>query len=179
MFNLFGKKVNTVNVIDIVWPSREAKWKGIVDQWKKDRSPVIICWFDATLHDLQSLFNRETSLETSIYTVSQVRSVQLKGKPVIFAEHYPLKKKEQDLFQQWSLPEVIIHSALDEPLFLHFGSEKIIQLMKQLGMKEDEPIKHTMISKAITSAQEKIEKKVTAELLCSSQQEWLEKNLVL
>jgi preprotein translocase subunit SecA len=75
------------------------------------------------------------------------------------------------------LNEALIYSALDEPLFKHFGGDKIIQMMKQLGMKEDSMIEHKMVSKAIENAQEKIEKKVIAEQDASSPQKWIERNL--
>jgi preprotein translocase subunit SecA len=70
-----------------------------------------------------------------------------------------LQQKENEFFQKLNLQEAEIWSALDEPLFKHFGSEKIIQMMKQLGMKENEAIENTMISKAILSIQAKISKK--------------------
>jgi preprotein translocase subunit SecA len=38
-----------------------------------------------------------------------------------------------------------------------FGSDKIAGLMNTLGMKEDEPIEHKMISNAIAKAQQKVE----------------------
>ena len=66
---------------------------------------------------------------------------------------------------------------MDEPLFKHFGSEKIIPLMKMMGMKEDEVIEHNMVSKSIISGQEKIAKQVTLEQKASSQAGWMEKNL--
>jgi preprotein translocase subunit SecA len=75
-----------------------------------------------------------------------------------------------------NLQDVQVWSALDEPLFKHFGSDKIIQMMKQLGMKEDVAIEHNMISKAIQNAQEKISKKVLIDQAASSQEEWLKKN---
>lgn len=75
-----------------------------------------------------------------------------------------------------NLETVQVFSSLREPLFQQFGGEKIIQLMKQLGMKEEEVIENAMISKAIKKAQEKIEGKVISELPVRSQLDWIEKN---
>ena len=77
-----------------------------------------------------------------------------------------------------NLEKVNVWSALDEPLFQIFGSEKIIQMMKQLGMKENESVQHTMLSKSIQNAQEKIEKKVQVEHTAHSQKDWFEINLI-
>ena len=177
MFNLFKKKEGSIKVIDKIWMSQKAKWNGIIDLWKKDREMIIIAWFDATLRQLETLFAKETTSPASLFSARTVHSSQIAGKKIIFAEHHPMRKKEQDTFIQWNLNEVIVHSALDEPFFKHFGSDKIVGMMKQLGMNDQSMIEHKMISSAIQNAQEKIEQKVTTEQSAASQQEWIEKNL--
>jgi hypothetical protein len=95
----------------------------------------------------------------------------------VFTEHYPLHAKEIGLVQHWPTQKVIVYSAMDEPLFKHFGSEKMLPLMKLLGMKEDEVIEHSLVSKSIIKGQDKIANAVTLEQPANSQAEWLEKNL--
>ena len=177
MFNLFKKKDDSVKVIDKIWMSEAAKWNGILDLWKKEKDMVIITWFNETNRHLTSLFAKETSSPASIFMAREVYSSLLNGKHIIFAEHYPMRTKERETFKQWHLTEAIVHSAMDEPLFLHFGGEKIIGMMKQLGMKDDNMIEHRMISSSIENAQDKIEKKIVVELPANSQKEWLERNL--
>jgi hypothetical protein len=177
MFNLFKKKEGSVKIIDRIWMSQDAKWKGIVELWRKDPSLVIIAWFDSTLRHLETLFSKETTSPVSLFAARTVHSSQITGKPVIFAEHHPMRSKELEVYSQWHLTEAIIHSALDEPLFKLFGSEKIVGMMKQLGMNDDNMIEHKMISSAIVNAQEKIEKKIVAEHSAVSQEEWIAKNL--
>lgn len=177
MFSLFKKKEESVKIIDKILMTQEAKWNAIIDLWKKDPEIVIIAWFHASLQHLESLFAREANSAPSLFLVRDVHSSQLSGKKIIFAEHYPLRKKEQETFGQWHLNEAIVYSGLDEPLFKHFGGDRIIQMMKQMGMKEDSIIEHKMISSSIENAQEKIEKKVITEQTASSQQEWIERNL--
>jgi preprotein translocase subunit SecA len=48
--------------------------------------------------------------------------------------------------------------------------------MKQLGLKEDEMIEHSMVSSAMKRAQAKIGKKITIEKRARSQQEWFDNN---
>ena len=174
MFNLFKKKDGSVKVSDKIWMTQEGKWNGILELWKKDPDIVIITWFDSTLRHLETLFAKET---ISLFSARTVHSSQVTGKKIIFAEHHPMRKKEQDAFSQWHLSEAVVHSAMDEPLFKAFGGEKIIGMMKQLVMKEDSMIEHKMISSSIENAQEKIENKVVAEHNASSQEEWMVKNL--
>ncbi|MFU8818682.1 MAG: preprotein translocase subunit SecA [Desulfurivibrio sp.] len=47
--------------------------------------------------------------------------------------------------------------SLEDDLLRIFGSERISGIMDRLGMEEDEPIEHNMISKAIENAQRKVE----------------------
>lgn len=47
--------------------------------------------------------------------------------------------------------------SLEDDLMRIFGSEKISYIMDKLGMKEGEPIEHSIISKAIENAQKKVE----------------------
>ena len=96
---------------------------------------------------------------------------------VVFAEHYPLPKKEQELFKTLNLKEIPIMSSLDEPLFKHFGGERLIDTIKKLGMNEDEVIGHSFITSAIRNAQEKLGKKVRMEKAASSAEEWFKANI--
>jgi len=47
--------------------------------------------------------------------------------------------------------------SLEDDLLRIFGSDKISGILDKLGMDEDEPIEHNMISKAIENAQRKVE----------------------
>ncbi|OGR05826.1 MAG: preprotein translocase subunit SecA [Deltaproteobacteria bacterium RIFOXYD12_FULL_50_9] len=47
--------------------------------------------------------------------------------------------------------------SLEDDLLRIFGSDRISGIMEKLGMEEDEPIEHPMISRAIENAQRKVE----------------------
>ena len=47
--------------------------------------------------------------------------------------------------------------SLEDDLLRIFGSDRITSIMDKLGMEEDEPIEHSMISRAIENAQRKVE----------------------
>ncbi len=47
--------------------------------------------------------------------------------------------------------------ALEDDLMRIFGSDRIAGLMNRMGMKEDVPIEHRMVSKAIENAQKRVE----------------------
>ena len=101
----------------------------------------------------------------------------LHNKTPVFTEHFPLHAKELALIEHWPPQQIIVYSAMDEALFLHFGSEKMLPLMKLLGMKDDEVIEHSFVTKSIIKGQEKIAAQVEIEQLANSQAEWMEKNI--
>jgi preprotein translocase subunit SecA len=72
---------------------------------------------------------------------------------------------------------VIYHTSLSDALMMHFGGDRLRDLMKQLGMEEQECISHPAISRAIRNAQEKIAKQVQLEVRTMSPEEWFKYNL--
>jgi len=176
MLNLFKKKNAEIKVIDKIWMTQEGKWNAFADLAKKDPGTFFIAWFDETRQQLENIFTAKNLSLQIIIAARECSNHQLIDKPVIFIEHYPLRSKEQLLFDSLHRKEVMIYSALDEPLFTRFGGEKIIQMMKQLGMKDTESIENSLVSNAIRNAQEKIEKKVLLDQTARSQDDWLSKN---
>ena len=75
------------------------------------------------------------------------------------------------------LTEVPVLSSLDESFFFRFGGEKLLDIMKNMEMKEDEVIGNPMITKSIHRAQESIAKKVLTEQRANSQREWFTLNM--
>ena len=177
MSSLFGKKERRPTVKDIVWTNTKAKWQGVVDLCNKDENTVFVFWFDETLRSAQHFLSGQMATKINLTMARDVRYSQIEKKPVVFAEHYPLRKKEEELFQNLHLSAVRVLSALDEPLFLRFGSEKIVHLMRQLGMDDKESFENSMITTAIENAQEKIQRKMSFENTAQSQSEWFNRNM--
>jgi len=59
--------------------------------------------------------------------------------------------------RQGDLGSSRFYLSLEDDLLRIFGSDRIAGIMDKLGMEEDEPIEHNMISKAIENAQRKVE----------------------
>ena len=99
----------------------------------------------------------------------------------LFAGHYPLPSKEQPVIQKLntSFPksEIIFCSSLDNPSFKIFGSDRIVDLLDNLGMKEDEAIEHAMVTKAMANARTKVESSIAHETKADSEEEWFAKNV--
>lgn len=178
MLNLFKKKEQELKVVDKVTISGAAKLQAMLAEWNRDKNTAFIFWFDESLRQAASFFATQTIEPVTLLGLREAGHPQIDGKSIVFAEHYPLKSKEEELYKKLNVKLPVIFSSLGEPLFKIFGADKIVEMMKQLGMKEEEVIEHKMISKAIRKTQEKIEDKVLIDQPAQSQQEWLERNLV-
>lgn len=99
----------------------------------------------------------------------------------LFAGHYPLPTKEKPVVQKlttaFSKSEMIFCSSLDDPSFSIFGSDRIVDLLDKLGMKEDDAIEHALVTKAMENAREKVESSVRTEITACSEEEWFTKNV--
>lgn len=180
MFNLFGKKDSDADnqvFIDKTYVNSIAKMNAIVELAKTQHNHIFICWFPETAEILKSLFNQEGIAEDRIVIARYIKTNFIKDKTPVFTEHYPLHEIEIELIKNWEAKNIIVFSAMDEPLFKHFGSEKLIPLMKMMGMKEAEVIEHSMVTKSIIKGQQKIAAQVQTEHSANSQADWMRKNI--
>ena len=175
-FKLFGKKEPVIIINDKIWMTADAKFRGLLEAWKNDQATVFICWFDETYRNLSAFFSKETDQTITIYMAREAGANRLHDQPIIFAEHFPLSQKENEIYLRLGLNAVTIYSSLDEPLFTRFGGQKIGELMKKLGMPENESIENNMISNAIKNAQGKIAKKLVYEQAANYQADLFLKN---
>lgn len=160
MFSIFSKKEIKTKVIDRVFISSTAKQEAILEQVRTNSETLILTWFEESHEQVQNLL-QSNNLQAEINLPREIAAHNLSGKAVLFFEHYPLINKEKGLLEKLQLKEAVFYSALDEPLFKHFGGDRIISMMEKLGLSENEAIEHTMITTSIKNAQEKISKSVT------------------
>ena len=177
MLNIFKKKDQGTKVIDKIWMTEENKLKALVEIAQINPDTFFVAWFDDSRNQLEEIFTKENLMVQNIISARQCNGHLVQNNPMIFIEHYPLRGKEEKLFDEIQRKEILIYSALDEPLFKRFGGDKIVEMMKQLGMKDTESIENSMISGAIRNAQDKIEKKLQMEQTSRSQNDWLSRNL--
>ena len=163
--------------IDRTYISTAAKMNACVELARKEPDHLFIAWFSETAKKFKDFFRQQEIDENRITETRFVHAPALQHKIPVFVEHYPLHAKELELIRNWDARQIIVFSAMDEPLFKHFGSDKLLPIMKMLGMKESEVIEHSMVSKSILSGQEKIAAQVSLEQSANSQAEWMERNM--
>lgn len=171
MFGFFKKKETQVKVIDKIWLTEQAKWQACLDLYRRNKATRFIAWFEDSKNNLAHFFNSQGIGDASLSLAGFQASTT--GGPLLFIEHFPLMEEEQQQFKDLGLNEVIVFSALDEPLFLLFGGAKIAALMHKMGVKEEEGIENNMISASIKNAQAKISQKAVLITSAKSQSDWL------
>lgn len=179
-FSFFGKKEQAAPeriFVDRTYMTTTAKINACLALAKEQPNTLFICWFADTLKIFKEIFGEHGLDESKVIDAKNLHSAMLHNKTPVFTEHFPLHAKELELIKHWPPQQIIVYSAMDEALFLHFGSEKMLPLMKLLGMKDDEVIEHSYVTKSITRGQEKIAAQVNMEQTANSQEEWMEKNI--
>lgn len=174
-FNLFQKKKPEPTFRDLVWVDTSAKWKGMISLLQQKQEVVVAAWFPETISLLKQQFEL-AGIRADVLDARHVRQGLVSGKTLILAKHYPLRSKETPLLEM-DAAEVFVCSALDEPFFLHFGGERILELMKKMGVNSDEIIEHNMIRQSIKRAQDNLEEKVLLDNSAASAAAWFQKNV--
>jgi|GEM_PF-298394 len=178
--NLFGKKEATeTDAIfkDKVYINSTGKMSACLQLAKENSATIFIAWFNQTANTYKSFFVQNEIDESRILIAGTFDTTILQNSQPVFLEHYPLPAKEMELEKDWQLTNIPVFSAMDEPLFKHFGSDKMIPLIKLFGMKESEAIEHSYVTESIIKGQGKIANKVKTEQTANSQAEWMNKNM--
>ena len=180
LFNLFGNSKEESperKFTDKVYISTEAKMNACLQLFREQPATVFIAWFTTTAKNFENFFQQHREDTSCIIEARMIHTGKLSNHVPVFIEHYPLHEKELALIENWEQKKITIYSAMDEPLFKHLGSDKMIPLIKLLGMNENESIEHSYVTQSIIKGQQKIAGKVTIEQSANSQEEWMGRNL--
>lgn len=177
--NLFGSSEEKDHLFShSVFMTAEGKKIALLKLAKEDESTIFIAWFTDTAEEFKLYFKENGIDPGRIILSTGINALRLNAHKPIFLEHYPLYEKERLLTEPWELMNIPVYSSMEEPLFKHLGAEKMIPMMKLMGMKESEAIRHSMVSKSIIKGQKSIAEKVKAEQHANSQLEWMNRNLL-
>lgn len=191
MFSFFNKKPKCERLDDKVFIKREEADSAILTDLENfklsGKNVFALYFFEETFKRIEAInagsdirFYASDKLVRDLSVRSALKSKS--NVVLLFAEHHPSAKVEnavvaeiENMFEE-NKPAIGFYVALEEPMMKPFGAEKIIALMKQLGMKEGEAITNSMVTKSIGNMQEKISKRCTSELLANSQEQWMKLN---
>ncbi len=208
MFNFFKKSpsIKTTDKVwktsDHAWRGMATDAMRIITQGE---IPVINSFFNESKKRLVTYFasqgipyfelNQETVANSSFqskvifcmdaFEAEQIiKSSLLEKKKIhfLFESHYPLPGPEQkvieELFALTNAPVFTFYLSIDGPLMQIFDSGNLIPLMEKMGLKDEECVEHSIVSRSITRAREKISERVGAqfEVRTTSEKEWYDRN---
>ena len=195
LFDLFfgGGSASTVQALDDrIWLTEEAKFNGLAKQLNESNDAAVIlliAHFDDTLESLKAIADSysgdvplQATLAENLSTEIAARlSINESAKiDLIVAERHPLLSADDAIMQfAEEIPcncRLSYHLSLEDPLLKMFVSEFVQRILDSLGMKEDEAIESSMISRRVKAAQQKIESTATGNSKAASAAEWLELN---
>lgn len=190
-----GKKRTNVEVVpDHIWMTTEAKFSGLINEAaERSRSEtaaiLLVAHFPDVRQRLEKIANQQAwdlpcmavpanNLNTTL--AASLRVDESAVIDIIVGERHPLPSAD-DRLEEFAdeLPcrcRISHHVSLEDGVIRVFAGDWIKNILKQLGMKEDEAIESQMVSRRIRQAQQKIEGRTFGSLEAESASEWLEKN---
>jgi hypothetical protein len=179
-----------------IWVSQAAKLKGIrqeIAEALARRTPpaaiFVVAHFSKPLRELQDMtagISASVPLRTCLAAEigSALRAfpapVAGQGIDVIASENHPLPVHDEALLkslEELSYPcRLTYHISLEDAVLRVFGGQRTIDLLRGMGMKDDEAIRSRMVTRRIRDAQRKVAESSWGDLPADSAEKWLELN---
>ena len=194
--SLFGGKqqTNVETVPDRIWMTTEAKFSGLAKAVNERSNSgtvaiLLVAHFPDVLSRLEALANRQNTgmpvrpVFADNLDVELATSLNLDATAIIdvmVGERHPLPSVD-DRLEEFAdkLPcrcRFSHHLSLEDAVMKVFAGESVQNILRKLGMSEDEPIESRMVSRRIRQAQQKIEGRAFGSMTAESATDWLQKN---
>jgi hypothetical protein len=102
--------------------------------------------------------------------------------PILVLERHPLRGRDDRVVEfaegLGGGATVEFHVSLDDPLMKRFAGDWMQNVLRKMGMKEEEPIESPMVARRVKAAQNKMAKRGMNERDADSAEEWMRKNWV-
>ena len=193
---LFGskKRTNVELLPDQIWMTTEAKFAGLLkdadDRPRSDTVAILlVAHFGDVLARLEDLVRQRSwhvpcqtvlanNLDTDLAVSLNVDESTIID--IIVGERHPLPSLDDGLeaFAD-HLPcrcRFSHHLSLEDAVMQTFGGEWVQNILRNLGISEDEAIERNLVSRRIRRAQQKIEGRASGSRDAESAEQWLEKN---
>jgi hypothetical protein len=178
MFSFFKREKSKELPAVMVFTSKVQMYKWLIADAMQSPS-TIFYFFEETGRELRALLDAAGAESIKLLNWKDADKTLIPGN-VYVAELYPLSAPYANLInnlQQQSRISVLTLSHLDSPIFMKMNGEKLKTLVARLGIRDDESISHTMVTRAISNLQSKLDQKVVAEIEANSIEDWYQTNL--
>jgi hypothetical protein len=173
---MFFSSKKALKVSDTVFLNVTGCMKAIGKMLAGKEQKIVAVWFQEEL----DVIRRELSVfpEDRFVLAERLAAPNIASREIVFFGHYPIRSSETELCERLGIDEMRVYIHLDAPLLKSFGSDRIKEMMVKMGMNEDEPLNHTMITKAISNAQDMIAKHCITDMASRSEDEWMKANYI-
>jgi hypothetical protein len=195
LFDWFQREPSRLTVLDdVVWLSTPAKYRGIrqrvAERLVADDAPdaiLLVAHFgdcECALRDVSDadqgpvrvvIANELSSARPASMSLGEAHQIE-----IVVGERHPLRAKDDAVAEFASgLPcrtRLVHHVSLDEPLMRAFAGEWMEGALKKMGMKEDEAIESSLVSRRINAAQQRVAENCHSDGPAASAAEWLAQN---
>ncbi|MCA8987434.1 MAG: hypothetical protein KDA78_07330 [Planctomycetaceae bacterium] len=194
---LFGsRKPSNVEVVpDRIWMTTQAKFAGLTKEARiRSQSETVaillVAHFPDVLARLEEIAEKNSwevpcqavlagNLNTDL--ASSLRLDDSCIIDIIVGERHPLPSVDDNLHafanELSCRCRFSHHMSLDDAVMKVFAGAWVKDILKQLGMTEEEAIESSMVSRRIRQAQQKIEGRTFGSQQAESAAQWLEKNV--
>jgi hypothetical protein len=193
-FDWFRRKTRTTVLPDTIWLTDQARLDGVrraaLERLGQDALVLVVAHFSSTLAELRQAFEAAGQADSRLVLLP---AEALAGLPsvgtdpgrslpisLIVAERHPLRSKDQALAEfAESLPppcRLGFHVSLQDPMMRLFAGVWVGDMLRRMGMKEDQAIESRMVSRRVARAQRKIAAKASDDRPAAAAAEWLRLN---
>ncbi len=196
LFDWLKRPKTTDQNEDLIWLTRQAKLaavrREVADALADPDGPdavFVVAHFQDCLDEIQSLaadarwdqdrvfVTKSDTLEARAGQASADTSLRIL---IVVVERHPLPSHDdalRDFAGSLSCPcRFVQHVSLDDPLCRLFAGDWVEQVLRQLGMQEEDAIESRMVARRIRTAQEKIAARARGDAPADSAAEWMKKN---
>jgi len=187
-----GNKSNVECLPDRIWLTEQAREKGIAAGLQREaESPpaglLLVAHFPDTLkrlNELQTTIDADFDLRLASELTSDLTSLLAfddRQYVIQVAERHPLRSHDDRIIQfAKDVPckcKVAFHMSLEDPLLKVFVSPSIEQMLRTLGMDENEAIESNMVNRRIAAVQKKLAASVFGDTEADNAHDWLKTNM--
>lgn len=162
---LFGKKKVSLKNHKVFMTRAEANYelvKYIAEQGVQGKKAIVAYFFKETRSEIENLLQGAPVTWVNLAQAGFIPGAN-ENAVVILAETGMDYDREQKIFEMLEQngynQKVPVYDSLEDPVFIHFGADRIRRLMQMMGIKPGECIEHRTVNTSIDRVQQKLKQK--------------------
>ncbi|HEV3299831.1 MAG TPA: hypothetical protein VG055_09320 [Planctomycetaceae bacterium] len=192
-----GQKSNVEILDDLIWLTKKVKFERIAESVTQTHAAqdrpvavILVAHFQDCLNELQTIvesgqFNGSVMAaaveKLNAASMAQTPFFESQRIDIIVGERHPLASHDEAVVQfARSLTcqcRVVHHLSLEDALLTTFAGDWVKNVLKGLGMKDDQAIQSKLVARRIKDCQRRIQRLASADVSADSAEQWMELNI--